>query len=451
MTLPAIYCRVSSQEQADAGHSLAMQDRQLRAYCVARDWGEPVAYVDAGVSAFNDDPAKRPAFARLLADCDAGLVDTVVVTAMNRWARSTIVTVQTLKRFEARGVRLISLGETVDWSSAIGRLVLTVLASLAEYESADKSIHATRTHAYLKSEGKWDGGKPPFGARLDAEGRIEVDPDKAAVLTRLLTLAATTPPASIAKTLAEEGIPPPGTGYRWVGERPAWWPQAVRRIVAGAGWLRGQGEPWVSLVEAAQRRPVSPRLAPDKPIRMLTGLMRCQSGGAVSYGGAGKWNRGGQTVRCRSFGERPGGAHCPLGHTYVAVYERAVCGAVATLAGKLAALDPQEEVRAGPQQEAWAALDGDRERVRHMYRVGALSPERFEQEWAALDAQAGQLARQSAGPVGLLLPVLPALLKFPDLDPPDQNALLRRFALRVVVWERSALVEWRPGIAEIMA
>ena len=67
---------------------------------------------------------------------------------------------------------------------------------------------------------------------------------------------------------------------------------------------------------------------------------------------------------------------------------------------------------------------------------------------AGVVMQGALLARVRAS---LLLPLLPFLLRFGEMEPPDQNALLRRFVLRVVVSGREARVEWRPGVAEIMA
>lgn len=448
MVRPAIYIRVSTAGQAAEGLSLEEQERRTRAYCAALDYPDPVPYIDAGESAYTDDPNARPAFARLLADCEAGLIDQIVVAKMSRWARSTTLTVQTLKRFEAIGVGLYSLDDKCDFSTPMGRMVTTILASINEYESDDKAETARRIHAYLKGQGKWDGGKPPFGARLDDAGRLEVDPATAPLLERFLRLAATEAPTTIGKIFTEEGIPPPGAGYRWRSRLPAWSPRHIARMIGKAGWLRSQGAPWPDLVDAAQRRPFTPRVKPDKPIRMLTGLMRCRSGGAVHYGGSGPYNRGGQTVRCRDFRQRPGGGNCPHGHTYAGVYEALVVVEVARVARRLRDLDPVEAARESPQAAEWAALAAERERVRHEYKViGARYAHEFEREWRALEARETQLARRSAGPLGLVLRLLPLIEAFARREPAAQNALLRGMALHVEVWGREARVVWRPEIA----
>jgi hypothetical protein len=66
----AVYVRVSSEEQVE-GYSLAAQERVAEAFCASHGW-EPVVYREEGRSARTDDLAKRPAFARMLADAEAG-------------------------------------------------------------------------------------------------------------------------------------------------------------------------------------------------------------------------------------------------------------------------------------------------------------------------------------------------------------------------------------------
>jgi DNA invertase Pin-like site-specific DNA recombinase len=446
---PAIYCRVSTQEQANEGLSLTEQERRLRAYCAALGWPEPVAYVDAGQSAFNDDPGKRPAFARLLADAEAGRADTIVIANMRRWARSVLVTVHTLKRFETLGVRLISLAESVDYATPIGRMTLTILASIAQYESDDRAETARRIHAYLKAEGRWHGGYTPYGARLDADNRLALDPALAPTLARILDLAAREAPHTVAATLTAEGVPPPASRKRPDAAARGWWPQSVRRIVAGSGWLREQPAPWPARWRAAQGRPALPRVAVGKRTHMLTGLLRCRSGAAVSYGGGGPRNRGGQTVRCRGYGARAGKA-CPHGHTYAGVYEAQVAAALARLHDRLAATDLTRPLRADGDAAAWAALDDEKARVRHLYRRGALDPGAFDDEWSALEAREGDLAARSDDGLLVTTPILDALHRFPALPPAAQNTVARLFVARVVVAGREACVVWRPTIAAFL-
>ncbi len=72
------YVRVSTEEQA-SGYSLDAQRRAIEGFCAVRGWGAIAWYEDAGRSAYADDLAKRPAFARLLGDAEAGAFDVVLV------------------------------------------------------------------------------------------------------------------------------------------------------------------------------------------------------------------------------------------------------------------------------------------------------------------------------------------------------------------------------------
>ena len=79
----AAYLRVSSEEQV-SGSSLDAQRRAIEGFCAARGWGEITWYEDAGRSAYADDLAKRPAFARLLADAEGRAFDVVLAHKVDR-------------------------------------------------------------------------------------------------------------------------------------------------------------------------------------------------------------------------------------------------------------------------------------------------------------------------------------------------------------------------------
>src|SRR5687767_2989145 len=91
--LAAIYVRVSSREQVE-GYSLEAQRRACREFCATRGYTVVIEYVDEGVSAHTDNLAKRPGFARMLADAEAGRFGVIVVHKMDRFARKLRVTLE---------------------------------------------------------------------------------------------------------------------------------------------------------------------------------------------------------------------------------------------------------------------------------------------------------------------------------------------------------------------
>lgn len=127
----AIYVRVSTEDQASNGHSLAMQKERLRAYCRAQGWAVHEVYRDDGASAKTLD---RPALRRLLEDARAGQFQAVLVFKLDRITRSVRDLGHLLELFERRKIALVSLGESLDTSTAVGRLVLNVLGSVAQWE-----------------------------------------------------------------------------------------------------------------------------------------------------------------------------------------------------------------------------------------------------------------------------------------------------------------------------
>lgn len=141
------YARVSTDAQ-DAG--LAAQMRDLQAAGVEDIRFEQVSSV-----------ARRPEFEAVMADLKMG--DTLVVTKMDRLARSIVGLLQIVEDLNARGValRILNLGgDVVDTKSATGRLMLSMLASFAQFEREIMLERQSEGIAKAKKEGKYKGRKP---------------------------------------------------------------------------------------------------------------------------------------------------------------------------------------------------------------------------------------------------------------------------------------------------
>lgn len=164
----AIYTRVSTSDQID-GFSLSAQERACRAYCEAHGWEVARHYRDEGISAHSEDIAKRPAFAEMLADADAGAFDVLVVHKLDRFARNIVVALTTLRRLEARNVSFVSISESLDFSTPIGRVILATLAAFAQYYSDNLSTETRKGKAERKRQGLYNG-LLPFGVTTDHAG-----------------------------------------------------------------------------------------------------------------------------------------------------------------------------------------------------------------------------------------------------------------------------------------
>jgi DNA invertase Pin-like site-specific DNA recombinase len=135
-----LYARVSTAKKAITGENgrvvrapqtVDNQLLPLRDYCKARGLEIVEEFTDVGVSGTKD---KRPGLDRLMAAARARKVDAVIVARFDRFARSTRHLVTALEEFNALGVHFISLAESIDTSTPMGRMVFTVISAVSELE-----------------------------------------------------------------------------------------------------------------------------------------------------------------------------------------------------------------------------------------------------------------------------------------------------------------------------
>jgi len=176
MTKAALYLRVSTREQ----ESLPDQERRARAWCEAKGWTVERVFEDRGISAWSG--RDRPGWTALERAVDARDVDAVVVFQISRSARNVGRLHAFITKCQQADVTFASTSEGLDTSSAMGRMMVTVIGALAELES---EIRSERTGAGLERvrlEGRWSGGRRPFGFRPNKEGRLVVDEAEAALI-----------------------------------------------------------------------------------------------------------------------------------------------------------------------------------------------------------------------------------------------------------------------------
>jgi DNA invertase Pin-like site-specific DNA recombinase len=124
----AVYARVSTLGK---GQDTEVQFRELRQFSQARGWQNVGEYTDSGVSGSKES---RPELNRLLTDARRRKFDCVLVYRYDRFARSLRQLVNALEEFRSLGIDFVSLHEGVDTSTANGRLVFGIFASIAEFE-----------------------------------------------------------------------------------------------------------------------------------------------------------------------------------------------------------------------------------------------------------------------------------------------------------------------------
>jgi site-specific DNA recombinase len=179
------YVRVSTDRQAEQGVSLEAQEAKIRAMATVQSAELFDVIVDGGESAKS---LNRPGLQRLLDLINAGKVDTVIVAKLDRLTRSVKDLCGLLELFEKRKVALVSVAESLDTGSAAGRLVITIMAAVSQWER--EAIGERTRDALRHKRGKGERvGNIGFGYRLAADGvHVEPDPAEQAALVAIRSL-----------------------------------------------------------------------------------------------------------------------------------------------------------------------------------------------------------------------------------------------------------------------
>jgi site-specific DNA recombinase len=185
----AIYTRKSTEHNLDLEfNSLDAQREAGEAYIKSQaheGWRlVPDRYDDGGLSGASLD---RPALQKLLADVRAGKINIVVVYKVDRLTRSLADFAKLVELFDQQGVSFVSITQSFNTTSSMGRLTLNVLLSFAQFEREVIGERVRDKIAASKRKGLWVGGPVPLGyCCLDK--KLEIVPDEAEVVRTIFTL-----------------------------------------------------------------------------------------------------------------------------------------------------------------------------------------------------------------------------------------------------------------------
>lgn len=207
------YVRVSTEDQAEGGVSLAAQRRRVEAYAAAHDLDLVAVEADEGLSAKR--LANRPALQRALERLRRREADGLVAVKLDRLSRTTRDVLDLVARAEREGWALHSIEERLDTSSPHGRFVVTVLAALAQMEREQIGARTRSAMAELRRQGRRASRFAPFGHRF-TDGLVVPDEGEQLILARMVAMAAEgLGPRRIANTLNRAGLANPRTGRVW--------------------------------------------------------------------------------------------------------------------------------------------------------------------------------------------------------------------------------------------
>lgn len=169
MTL-GIYIRVSTEEQANEGYSISAQRERLKAFCLAQNWNDYKFYVDEGISGRD---TKRPQLKKMMEDIRAGHINVLLVYRLDRLTRSVRDLHRILDELEKYSCTFRSATEFYDTSTAMGKMFITIIAAIAEWESANLGERVTMGQVEKARQGEW-AAQPPYGFYKDENHKLQI-------------------------------------------------------------------------------------------------------------------------------------------------------------------------------------------------------------------------------------------------------------------------------------
>ncbi|MFA5031692.1 MAG: recombinase family protein [bacterium] len=179
----SIYVRVSTELQEREGCSLGEQERRCRAYCESKGWVLYKVYKDSD----SGRNINRKKLQELIQDAGLGFFNVVVVFKLDRMSRNVKNMHHIIEEFDKREVNFVSITESLDTSSSVGRLTFNMLSSIAEFES-----DAIGERAYMGMLGKagkcnYNGGTISDGYKVENK-RLTIDETRTPIIRQIFEL-----------------------------------------------------------------------------------------------------------------------------------------------------------------------------------------------------------------------------------------------------------------------
>ncbi len=204
----AVYCRVSSDERLDQSfNSIDAQKEAGHAFIKSQShegWTAlPDDYDDPGFSGGNMD---RPALKRLMADIESGRVDIVVVYKIDRLSRSLADFARMVEVFDRYGTSFSAVTQQINSATSMGRLMLNVLLSFAQFEREVTGERIRDKLAAAKAKGMWMGGVPPLGYDVINHTLVINEPEAITVRAIWQRFVELRSPSLLVRELARDGV-----------------------------------------------------------------------------------------------------------------------------------------------------------------------------------------------------------------------------------------------------
>jgi DNA invertase Pin-like site-specific DNA recombinase len=204
----AIYTRKSSEEGLDMEfNSLDAQREACEAFVVsqkAEGWAAIRERYDDG--GFSGGTLERPALKQLLDDIEAGLIDVIVVYKIDRLSRSLMDFAKLVEVFDRNSVTFVSVTQSFNTTTSMGRLTLNILLSFAQFEREVIGERIRDKFAASRKRGMWMGGYVPMGYDVKDRKLVISEPDAKTVRMIFERFVALGSASTLARALQAEGV-----------------------------------------------------------------------------------------------------------------------------------------------------------------------------------------------------------------------------------------------------
>ena len=180
----AIYCRVSTEEQATEGFSIHAQKDKLTKYANINDWDIVDYYIDDGISGKN--LTERPEVSRLIEDVKKGKIKNVLIYKLDRLTRSVKDLIYLIELFDKNNCTFNSQTEKIDTSNAVGRMFVKIIGIFAEFERENLAERVTLGYEQKTREGNYTNCNGVFGYDyIVGKGKLNINKNEAGYVRKI--------------------------------------------------------------------------------------------------------------------------------------------------------------------------------------------------------------------------------------------------------------------------
>lgn len=183
----AAYCRVSTEEEEQQSSYEAQCNYYTDKIMTNPDWTMAGIFADEGIS--GTSTKKRENFNRMIRRCKAKKIDLILTKSISRFARNTLDTINYTRMLRAMGIGICFEKENINTLDLDSEMLITMLGAFAQAESESMSRNIAWGKRQAIREGKVTVNfKRLYGYVLREDGSPEIDPEKGAIVRRILSL-----------------------------------------------------------------------------------------------------------------------------------------------------------------------------------------------------------------------------------------------------------------------